>query len=232
MAVSENLRNVRQGIRDALRSAGRAPDATRLLAVSKSFPPSAIREAAAAGQVVFGENRAQELLAKAADPEIPGTVEWHFIGHLQKNKIRKLLPLCSTLHSIDSLDLARQIDRVAAEEGVFPEVYLEVNVAGDSAKFGFTPEGIRADLEALLSLGRIGVAGLMTIPPLAPVPEASRPHFAALRELRDELETRGGVPLPGLSMGMSGDYEVAIAEGSTIVRLGTQVFGRRSTNHT
>ncbi len=225
--IRQNLEAVRCQIKSALASSGRAEGSAELLAVSKTFPAGDVREAALAGQVIFGESRVQELLAKVAAPEIPSVVDWHFIGHLQKNKIRKLLPHCSTLHSIDSLELAQNIDRIAAEEGVFPDIYLEVNVAGDPSKFGFTPTSVRAALDDLLLLERVGVVGLMTIPPLVPDPELSRRHFAALRELRDDLAERAGIPLPGLSMGMSSDFAIAIAEGATVVRVGSQIFGSR-----
>lgn len=224
-SIAENLELVRHRIAAAAARAGRRADEVELVAVSKTFPAEAVREAAGCGQAIFGESRVQEAAAKI--PELPGRLAWHFIGHLQKNKIRKILPLCSTFHSVDSLDLARQIDRIADELGLFPTVYLEVNVAGDAAKFGFSPEGLRCDLEAILSLGRLQTAGLMTIPPFTEDPEDAREHFAALREFRDELAERTGTPLTGLSMGMSHDFEVAIEEGATSVRVGSAIFGRR-----
>jgi pyridoxal phosphate enzyme (YggS family) len=160
-------------------------------------------------------------------PECPPHLRWHFIGHLQRNKARRILPLVEAIHSIDSLDRARDLDRIAAELGKRLDIYVQVNVAGDAAKFGLSPEAVRRDLDGLLSLDRLNVVGLMTIPPLVAKPELNRAHFAALRELRDGLEARAGVPIGGLSMGMSDDYEIAIEEGATIVRVGGAIFGKR-----
>ena len=196
-----------------------------LLVVSKTRPVAAIEEAMEAGQLAFAENRVPEAIEKAA--ALPDTIDWHFIGHLQKNKIRKILPVCPTLHSVDTLELAQQINRIAGEENLFPKVYLEVNIAADDAKYGFSAEEVRRDLDALLALDRITILGLMTIPKFSKNPEDSRKHFIALRELGESLSEQSGVPLEGLSMGMSNDYEIAIEEGATIVRVGTEVFGPR-----
>jgi pyridoxal phosphate enzyme (YggS family) len=204
---------------------GRPADAVELIAVSKTHPVEVIRELARAPHQLFGESKVQEVLAKA--PELPSALRWHFIGHLQKNKIRKLIPWVEAIHSVDSLPLAEDLDRIAGEEGRRPDVYLQVNIADDTAKHGFTAETVRRDLDALLALPRVNVLGLMTIPALVDDPEKSRPAFAALRRLRDELEAASGVPLPGLSMGMSDDYEIAIEEGATIVRVGSAIFGKR-----
>jgi pyridoxal phosphate enzyme (YggS family) len=192
----------------------------QLCAVSKTFPAAAVQEAMAAGQTLFGESRAQEAVQKI--PQLP-PARWHFIGHLQSNKIRKILPLVEMFHSVDSPDLARDISRIAGELGLKRNVLLQVNVASDDAKFGFTAAGVSAALPELLALPGIDVRGLMTIPPLEGDP---RPHFTALRELRDRLATPQH-PLPELSMGMSGDFPVAIAEGATIVRVGSAIFGER-----
>jgi len=208
----------------AVRS-GRLAEAVELVAVSKTHPVEVVRELARAPHWLFGESRVQEVLAKA--PELPSSLRWHFIGHLQKNKVRKLLPWVEAIHSIDSLGLAEDVDRMAAEEGRRPDVYLQVNVSEDAAKFGFTREGVRRDLDRLLDLPRVNVVGLMTIPALVDDPEKNRPAFAALRELRDELEAVSGVPLPGLSTGMSEASEIAIEEGATLVRVGSAIFGRR-----
>ena len=199
--------------------------AVELLAVSKTFPPDLIAEAAQAGQRLFGESRAQECLEKI--PALSPQLRWHFIGHLQSNKVRKVLPLCEAFHSVDSTALALDFDRIAQEEGCRPQIYLQVNVAGDGRKFGFTAESVRQEIAPLLALKRVEVIGLMTILPLVEDPEQSRGHFAALRELRDALAAETGTPLPGLSMGMSGDYETAIGEGATIVRVGSVIFGGR-----
>lgn len=224
--LAERLSDVRQRIADAAAGAKRAPEEITLLAVSKTHPPESIHEAVAAGQFLFGENRVQEARAKI--PECPSRARWHLIGHLQKNKIRHALPLFEMIHSVESLELARDINRIAEEAGSYPRVMLEVNVAGESSKFGFSPAKLRESMEDLLALDRLQIEGLMTIPPLAPDAEGSRKYFVAVRELRDRMQEEFRVPLPQLSMGMSGDYAVAIEEGATIVRVGTAIFGVRS----
>jgi len=195
------------------------------VAVSKTHSAESVHAAFDAGQVLFGESRIQEARAKI--PLLPSSLRWHFIGHLQKNKIRHALPLFELLHSIDSLALAQDVDRIAAEDGFRPRVLLEVNVAGEGSKFGFQPDALRAELESLLQLDRLTIEGLMTIPPLASEVESSRKYFVALRELRDELEKEFRVQLPQLSMGMSDDFAIAIEEGATFVRVGTAIFGKR-----
>jgi hypothetical protein len=224
-AVAQNLDEILDRIASAAARAGRPPSDVELVAVSKTFPAQSVRDAWDAGQAVFGESRVQEAVAKI--PDLPGAIRWHFIGHLQKNKIRRALPLFELFHGIDSLDLAKDMDRIAAEEGTFPRVLLEINVAGEATKYGFRPETIEREIDSLLALPRVQVEGLMTIAPYADDPEASRPHFRALRELRDRLEKQAGVPLPRLSMGMSGDFEVAVEEGATLVRVGSAIFGSR-----
>lgn len=225
--ISARLQTIRERLASACAQAGRVPGSVDLLAVSKTFPASAIREAAEAGQTLFGENKVQEILAKA--PELPSRLRWHLIGHLQSNKVRKVLPLVDTIHSVDSLDLARDIQRIGAELAIFPKVYLEVNLAAESTKHGFKPSELRSGgLDALYELDRLHIQGLMCIPPFDPVAEKTRPYFVQLRSLRDELEKSGGAPLPGLSMGMSHDFDVAIQEGATIVRVGSAIFGERA----
>ena len=224
--LAENLETVRASIADAAARAGRNASEIELVAVSKTHPPEAVHEALDAGQFLFGESRVQEARAKI--PMLPGRARWHFIGHLQKNKVRHALPLFELFHGIDSLELARDVDRIAAEAGAFPKVLIEVNVAGEASKFGFTPDRVRAQMEELLALDRVQIEGLMTIAPFATEAEPSRKFFAALRELRDRLQTEFRVPLPRLSMGMSGDFAVAIEEGATLVRVGTAIFGKRS----
>ena len=223
---ADRLLAVHTAIAAAAARAGRPTDGIELVAVSKTHPPEAIVEAIDAGQLLFGESRVQEARAKI--PLLPGRARWHFIGHLQRNKIRHALPLFELFHGIDSLEIARDLDRIAGEAGVFPRLLLEVNVAGEASKFGFSPEKLRAQIEELLALDRLQIEGLMTIAPFAPEAESSRPHFAALRELRDQLQAEFRLPLPRLSMGMSGDYAVAIEEGATLVRVGTAIFGTRS----
>ena len=224
--LSESLESIQTTITAAAARSGRSPDGIELVAVSKSHPPEAVQEVLDAGQLIFGESRVQEARAKIL--QLPSRIRWHFIGHLQKNKVRHALPLFELFHGIDSLELAGDVNRIAEEAGAFPRVLLEVNVAGEATKFGFTPERVRENLETLLGLRRLQIEGLMTIAPFAPEAEMSRRYFAALRELRDELQTDFRVPLPRLSMGMSGDFEVAIEEGATLVRVGTAIFGKRS----
>ena len=223
--ISTRLDEIRSRIATAAGKAGREPESVGLVAVSKTHPAEAVREALEAGQTVFGENRVQELLTKA--PFLPGAVRWHLIGHLQKNKIRKVLPAVELIHGVDTVELAQEIDRIGAELGLFPRVLLEVNVSGEGTKFGFKPETLRREMAELLALPRVQVEGLMTIAPYADEAEAARPFFIRLRELRDEISTQSATPLPTLSMGMSGDFEVAIEEGSTLVRVGTAIFGER-----
>jgi pyridoxal phosphate enzyme (YggS family) len=155
-------------------------------------------------------------------------LRWHFVGHLQKNKIRHALPLFEVFHSIDSLALAHEMNRIADEDGIHPRVLLEINVSGEGSKFGFKPETVRAEMESLLALPRLSIEGLMTIPPLAENAEASREFFAQLREFRDALEKEFDLKLPQLSMGMTTDFTVATEEGATLVRVGTAIFGERS----
>ena len=224
-SLRENLENVRARIDAAAARAGRDPGAVELVAVSKTHPVEEIREVEEAGQSLFGESRVQEALVKI--PLLPGRLRWHFIGHLQANKVRKALPLFELIHGVDSMEIARDIDRIGAELGLHPRVLLEVNVSGEGSKHGFDPEALERDLEALLSLPRLQVEGFMTMAPLAPEAEASRPYFASLRALRDRLAVRAGIPLGTLSMGMSGDYEVAVEEGATLVRVGSAIFGDR-----
>jgi len=223
--IAENFARVRAQIAEAAARCGRRAEEVTLIAVSKTHGPEEVREAVAAGQVLFGENRVQEARAKA--PLLPGALQWHLIGHLQSNKVRQALGLFERIQSIDTVEMARDVNRVAGELGLFPKVFLEVNVAGEGSKFGFQPEALWARMEELLALDRVTVDGLMTIPPYADEPEETRRYFAALRELRDRLSAEFGVALPELSMGMSGDFAVAIEEGATFVRVGTALFGER-----
>jgi pyridoxal phosphate enzyme (YggS family) len=224
--IAERLEAVRNRVTSAAIRAGRNPDDIELVAVSKTHPPEAVREALEAGQTLFGESRVQEARAKI--PLVAGRARWHFIGHLQKNKIRQALPLFELIHGVDSLELARAIDQTASVMGFHPAGLLEINVAGESTKHGFSPETVRRDLDELIGLERLQIEGLMCIPPPGPEPEISRRFFVALRELRDQLENEFAIGLPRLSMGMSGDYEIAIEEGATMVRVGTAIFGPRS----
>jgi len=224
--VADNLARVREQIARAAAKSGRAADQIELLAITKTHPAAKVREAIEAGQTLFGESRVQEARAKI--PELPSNLRWHFVGHLQKNKIRHALPLFELFHSVDSLALAEDLNRIAQEEGMHPHVFLEVNVAGEGSKFGFKPEALRAQMESLLAPPRLSIEGLMCIPPLAEEAEASRTFFVQLRELRDALEKEFNLKLPQLSMGMTNDFPVAVEEGATLVRVGTAIFGERS----
>jgi len=223
--IAENLEIVRTVISQAEKASGRAPGTVELVAVSKTHPPEVIQKAVDAGQLVFGESRVQEARAKI--PELSSSLRWHLVGHLQSNKARVALSLFEMIHGVDSEDLLAEIQSSAKKLGVFPKVLLQVNVAGESSKFGFSPGGLLSQLEAILRIDRVEILGLMTIPPLAPSPEASRKYFVRLRELRDRVEKEYHILLPHLSMGMSGDYRVAVEEGATLVRVGTAIFGER-----
>ncbi|PYK39900.1 MAG: YggS family pyridoxal phosphate-dependent enzyme [Verrucomicrobia bacterium] len=223
--IAENLARVRERIARAAAKAGRAIDDVELVAITKTHPAEKVREAYEAGQTLFGESRVQEARVKI--PELPSNLRWHFVGHLQKNKIRHALPLFELIHSVDSLALAQDMNRIAEEEGSHPRVLLEVNMAGEGSKFGFQPDKLREQMETLLALNRLSILGLMTIPPLAPEAEASRKYFVQLRELGDRLQTEFHVDLTQLSMGMTNDFAIAVEEGATLVRVGTAIFGER-----
>ena len=225
-SIAENLERVYEQIAQAASKVGHAAHEIELVAITKTHPAEKVREAIEAGQTLFGESRVQEARAKI--PELPSNLHWHFVGHLQKNKIRHALPLFEMIHSVDSLALAQEVDRIADEDGMHPRILLEVNVSGEGSKFGFKPEGVRAKMESLLALPRLSIEGLMTIPPLLPEAEDSRKFFAQLRRLRDALEKEFDVRLPHLSMGMTNDFATAVEEGATLVRVGTAIFGERS----
>jgi pyridoxal phosphate enzyme (YggS family) len=230
-AIAANLAEVRARIARAAADAGRPADAVRLVAVSKTFGLDAIRAAIDAGQRDFGENKVQEALPKieaiaASHPD----VRWHLIGHLQSNKARKAARPFDAIHSVDSIELLRRIDEAAAEGRRQPQILVQVDLAGEATKFGAPPDEAAAIVRAALDLKAARLAGLMTLPPYYDDPVAARPVFARLRALRDEL-VAGGVPadrLTELSMGMSHDFEAAIAEGATIVRVGSAIFGARA----
>jgi len=226
VSIADNLERVREQIAQAAVKVGRSAEKIELVAITKTHPAEKVREAIEAGQTLFGESRVQEARAKI--PELPSNLRWHFVGHLQKNKIRHALPLFELIHSIDSLGLAQEMNRIANEEGMHPRVLLEVNIAGEGSKFGFKPETIRAQMESLLALPRLSIEGLMTMPPLAEEAEPLRAFFVQLRELRAALEKEFDLKLPQLSMGMTNDFTVAVEEGATLVRVGTAIFGERS----
>ncbi len=228
--IADNLRAVRARIDAAARRAGRDAEGVTLVAVSKTFPPECIRAAAAAGQRDFGENKVQEGLAKIAETSDVPDLTWHLIGHLQSNKAKKAAAPFAFIHSIDSIDLLRRIDAAAAEAGVHPQVLVQVDLAGEATKFGAPSDEARRVLDGALEARSVRLAGLMVMPPWNEDQEQTRPWFRRLRELRDSW-LAAGVPaaaLGQLSMGMSHDFEAAIEEGATMVRVGTAIFGRRS----
>ena len=229
MTIAERLTEVRARIAAAARSARRDPASVRLIAISKTFPLDLIRDAYTAGQREFGENRVQEALQKIeASNDLD--IKWHLVGHLQANKVRKVAPVFATVQSVDSLELLSRLDAAAEEARAAPEVLIQVELAGEGTKFGLAPDEVPPILHAAATLRAARVVGLMTMPPIPNTPEDARPWFRRLRALRDEW-LASGVPAPmvrELSMGMSGDFEVAIQEGATIVRVGTAIFGRRA----
>ncbi|HEY3763321.1 MAG TPA: YggS family pyridoxal phosphate-dependent enzyme [Verrucomicrobiae bacterium] len=225
MSLAENLDSIQQRIRAACGRAGRAVDSVQLLAVSKTHPAEAIQSAMDCGQVFFGESKVQE--AKAKIPLCPGKARWHFIGHLQSNKVRDAVELFEMIQSVDSLNLAKEISKRCEQAAKTMPILLEVNVAGEASKFGYKPEALLRELKEINALPKIEVHGMMAIPPYSVDAEKSRAYFRRLRDLKTEAEQILGAPLPHLSMGMSGDFETAIEEGSTIVRVGTALFGER-----
>jgi pyridoxal phosphate enzyme (YggS family) len=226
--IADRLAGIRERMAAAARSADRDPSSVRLIAVSKTFPISLVREAYAAGQRDFGENRVQEALQKI-DLSTDLEIRWHLLGHLQTNKARKAGPAFATIQSVDSLELLDKLDRAAAETGRSPELLIQVDLAGEATKFGVQPGEVPRFFQAAAACRAVRVVGLMTLPPAPDTPEDSRRWFSRLRDLRDGW-LQSGVPaamLRELSMGMSGDFEVAIQEGATMVRVGTAIFGSR-----
>jgi len=226
VSLTDNLEKIQQRIRAACTRAHREPSFVQLLAVAKGQPPEAVAAAAQLGLVLFGENKVQEAGAKI--PLCPGKLRWHFIGHLQSNKCRDAVGLFEMIQSVDSLPLAREIAKRAEQATRTMPILLEVNVAGEASKFGYAPEKLLAELEAINALPKIEIHGLMAVPPWSAEPEESRPHFQRLREIKGRCEQILGAPLPHLSMGMSSDFEVAIEEGATMIRIGTALFGPRT----
>lgn len=225
MELAENLHGVRQRMTAACIRAGRDPASVKLLAVTKTQPPEVVRQAADLGLTLFGENKVQE--AKAKIPLCPSRLHWHMIGHLQTNKCRDAVELFEMVQGVDSLHVAQELNKRAEQMAKTMPILLEVNIVGEGSKFGYKPEQLVSELKALNSLPRLEIHGLMTIPPWTPLPERVRPVFRNLRELKAKCEEALGAPLPELSMGMTGDFEVAIEEGATMVRIGTALFGER-----
>lgn len=223
--IQERIAAIRGRMREACRRAGRREEDVRLVAVSKTYPPESVYEAARCGCDCFGESRVVEALAKIE--ACPGNLEWHFVGHLQRNKVPPVVAAFSLLHAVDSIRLLERIEMCAAETARRVKICLEVNVSGEATKYGFAPEGVPAALEAVNGMLHVEVAGLMTMAPFHPDPAAARPHFRRLREFRDVWAKQSGFALETLSMGMSNDFEAAIEEGATLVRVGTIIFGER-----
>jgi pyridoxal phosphate enzyme (YggS family) len=226
--IATRLSAVRQRLARALVRAGRLPSSARLVAISKTHPAGDVRAAFEAGQVDFGENRVQEALEKiAATSDIP--ITWHLVGHVQSNKARRAADAFSWIHAIDSIDLLRRVDAAATEAGRRPELLVQIDLAGEPTKHGAPADTWLSLFEAASECRAARVAGLMLLPPFTPDPEDARPYFRRLRELRDDLAGRGIPPdmLRELSMGMSHDFEVAVEEGATLVRVGTAIFGER-----
>lgn len=227
--VQENVKTIRSRVASACRRAGRSPEDVTLIAVAKTFSAEMVREAVRAGVTDIGENYVQELLPKrealAGEP-----IRWHFIGHLQSNKVRALVPFVEMIHAVDRLSLAEEINRRAAAVGRVLELLVEVNTTGEQSKFGVRPEQTAALVRSLAGFDHLRIAGLMTIGPFLPDPEGSRPMFRTLRLLREEIASSGqaNATMHHLSMGMTGDFEVAIEEGATLLRIGTAIFGPRT----
>ena len=225
MALAENLNLIQQKITAACARAGRDVSSVTLLAVTKGQPPEAVNEAARLGLTLFGENKVQE--AKAKIPLCSSKLQWQMIGHLQSNKCRDAVELFTMIQGVDSLALALEISKRAVQAGKTMRILLEVNAVGEASKFGYRPEQLLAELDQINKLPRIEVHGLMTVPPWSAEAEDVRPVFRQMREFKERCEQILGAPLPHLSMGMSGDFEVAIEEGATMVRIGTALFGPR-----
>ena len=232
MSIAENLNTVRERIAAAARRAGRSPDDIALMAVTKTFGPDAIRAAYGAGQRLFGENRVQEFAEKAPALRDLSDASFHMIGHLQTNKAAKAIEIFSAVDSVDSLRLAEKLNAAAAGSGKRILVLMELNLGGEESKSGLNPVSLDfgALLESAARLDHLEFGGLMTVPPFTAAPEGARPYFRRLREIRDNIARRNlpAIRLDTLSMGMSHDFEVAIEEGSTCVRLGSAIFGART----
>ena len=224
--ITDNLAQVQQRITTACKRAERSPEEVQLVAVGKKFTADVIREAADCGLTLFGENRVQEAMAKI--PDCPGHLRWHFIGNLQTNKCRDAVALFDMLHAVDSLHLAEELNKRCEQAAKVMPVLLEVNVSGEGSKHGFTSGTAVNAMEAFFDFQQLELHGLMTMAPYSRQPESSRPYFQKLRKVKIDCEAKLGAPLPELSMGMSGDYEVAIEEGATLIRLGTTLFGPRA----
>lgn len=226
--MKDRIERIEKQIREAAEKAGRNPDEIRLVAVSKIKPADMVREARDAGQTIFGENYIQEAVAKIEEVG-DDSIEWHFIGHLQSKKSKYAAGVFTLIHSVDSLKLAKEIDKQAAKKEVVQPILIQVNTSGEESKSGTTAEEVIELVREVASLENVAVKGLMTMPAFFDDPEGARPYFRQLRLIKDRIEALGipGVEMKELSMGMSGDFEVAIEEGATLVRVGTAIFGAR-----
>ncbi|ACL02103.1 alanine racemase domain protein [Desulfatibacillum aliphaticivorans] len=229
--ISKNLQEIQERIQKAAEECGRDPQSIRLVAVSKTKPAEMLRQAAAAGATIFGENYIQEAREKIAELESLD-VEWHFIGHLQSNKAKYAVPLFSLIHSVDSFKLAGEIDKQAAKAGKIQDILVQVNISGEETKSGTADEEAATLVKEISALENVRVKGLMTMPPFFDDPDRARPFFRRLRELAQAIQNKGfkNVSMEELSMGMTGDFEAAIEEGATLVRVGTAIFGARNYN--
>jgi hypothetical protein len=227
--IAENVENIRVRVARACRKAGRKTEEVTLMAVTKMFPADAVREVIEAGVYDLGENFVQEVRRKRSEL-CNDAVRWHFIGHLQTNKVKYIAEWVHLIHSVDSVGLGKEISTRSERAGRTLEILLEVNTTGEKSKFGITPKAVPGIVKDLARLPFMKVAGLMTIGPFKPDPEESRPAFQELFSVRDRVR-REGFEFPHLSMGMSNDFEIAVEEGATIVRVGTAIFGKRSKTH-
>ena len=225
--ICENLNEVKSRMRKACAAAGRDENEVTLIAVSKTKPAEMLKEAYDAGVRDFGENKVQELLEKS--PQLPSDIRWHMIGHLQKNKVRQVIDKVVMIHSVDSVALAEQIEKEAAKRELDIDILLEVNVAGEESKFGFAPEEVEEAIRAISVLPHVHIKGLMTIAPFVENSEENRDVFKKLYQLNVDMKSKNidNVNMTVLSMGMTGDYEVAIEEGAGMIRVGTGIFGVR-----
>ena len=227
MSIAGNIRKIEERITQAAQRAGRDPEAVRLVAVSKTKPAAAVAEAFDSGQLIFGENYVQELVVKKA--ELPQEIIWHFIGSLQSNKVRQIAGLVDMIHSVDRLSLAREIDRQWGALGEVCDILIQVNISREATKGGTSSDELFDLVREVARLPHLRVCGLMTMPPFFDDPEGARPYFKALNKLSRELEAAAipRVEMRELSMGMSGDFEAAVEEGATLVRVGSALFGER-----
>lgn len=226
--ITENLEQVRKNIQDACRSVGRDPEEVTLIAVSKTKPVELLQEAYQAGARDFGENKVQEIMDKY--PQLPSDIRWHMIGHLQRNKVKYIVDKAAMIHSVDSLRLAQTIEQEAAKHDVQVPILLEVNVAEEDSKFGLKMDEVLPLIEAIAEFPHIRVCGLMTIAPYVENAEENRMLFRQLKKLSVDIAAKNinNVSMSVLSMGMTGDYQVAVQEGATMVRVGTGIFGERN----